>query len=110
MHLMVSVEMQGGYLALRMGGAYRSSGFADKSILFVGGHLNLPLSILSLIPVCLQLSGLLNCSRGLLVISSLDGTWGNLGYEGKRVFGQREVCPDNTGAGVLLVTARSRVV
>lgn len=110
MRLMVSVETQAGCLALHMGGAYRSSGFADGSILFVGDHLNLPLSLLSLIPICLQLSGLLNCSRGLLVISSLDGTWGNSGYEGERVFARREVCTDNMGAGVLLVTARSRVV
>lgn len=97
-------------MALHMGGAYRSYVSADKSILFVGDHLNLPLSLLSLIPICLQLSELLNCSRGFLVISSLDGTWGNLGYEGERVFAWREACTDNMGAGVLLMTARSRVV
>lgn len=29
-------------------------------------------------------------------------TWGDLGYEGERVFVRREVCTDNMGAGVLL--------
>lgn len=89
---------------------YRNIGvlFLQASVLFVWDHLTLVLSLLTLIPICVQLSGLLNCSRELLVISKWD--IGNLGYELKKVFVLRVIRNDSMGAGVVLVTARSGVV
>lgn len=86
---------------------YRSSVFAAKGFV-CGGHLTLVLSLLTLIPICVQLSGLLNCSRELLVISSLTGTWVRIWATKAR----GSLCWGRSaeGAGVVLVTARSRVV
>lgn len=103
---LLCVETPGEYFALCMGGMYMSSGFAG--VCRGPSRFDFVSSLTD--SICLHLFGLLNCSRGLLVVSAVDGTWSDLGYLGEKVFAWREACTDNAGAGVLVVTARSGVV
>lgn len=88
--------------ALCIGGAYRSfvcEGPSNSSFVSSNTHLHL-------------------CAAGwALELLKREPTYkfskcdmGNLGYEGKRVFVLRMIRNGNMGAGVVLVTARSRVV
>lgn len=85
----------------RIGGVYRGSFFVRKGS-------SKTTSVSSLAHPCLPAD--VWTPELLKRAPSQQLPWGNLGYEGERVFAREEVCTDNTGAGILLATARSKVV
>lgn len=95
--------------ALCIGGACRSSVFAGKC--FVCGGPSNPSFVSSLMHRCLCAAvWALELLKRAPSHKFPKWDMGNLGCEGKRVFVLRVIRSDNTGAGVMLVTARSRVV
>lgn len=95
--------------ALWIGGAYRSSVFAAKGFVCGGPSNSSFVSSHTHPHLCAAVWALELLKRAP---SHQFSNWdmSNLGYEGKRVFVLREIRNDNRGAGVVLVTARSRMV